>query len=145
MEFDRDTSPGYLVNHMARLFARQLEAGLRPLGLALGAFPALLHLWEKDGLTQRDLVDRLGIEQPTMAATLTRMERDGLITRHADATDARAQRIRLTDKALALRGPAVAAAQRVNAAAQQGLTPAEQVCFLALMGRVIANLDAKPD
>ena len=145
MEFDRDTSAGYLVNHMARLFARQLEAGLRPHGLALGAFPALLHLWDEDGLTQRELVTRLGIEQPTMAATLTRMERDGLITRHIDATDARVQRIRLTDTAQALRAPAVAAAQKVNAAALRGLNPAEQAGFLALIGKVIANLDAKPD
>lgn len=143
MTFDRDASAGYLANHMARLFARQLEAGLRPLGLALGAFPALLHLWEQDGLTQRDLVERLGIEQPTMAATLTRMERDGLITRQADPSDARAQRIRLTDAARALRGPAIAAAQKVNARALHGLAPQEQADFLATIGRVIANLETR--
>jgi DNA-binding MarR family transcriptional regulator len=84
MTFDRDSSAGYLTNHMARLFAHHLDEKLRPLGLRLGAFPALLHLWETDGLTQKDLVERLGIEQPTMAATLTRMERDGLVTRDKD-------------------------------------------------------------
>lgn len=140
MDFDRDTSAGYLVNHMARLFARQLEARLRLHGLALGAFPALLHLWDQDGLTQRELVDRLGIEQPTMAATLSRMERDGLITRHTDATDARVQRIRLTEKARALQKPAQAEAVAVNARAFAGMSADEQTAFLATISRVIANL-----
>lgn len=140
MEFERDASAGYLVNLMARLFARQLEARLRRQGLALGAFPALLHLWDEDGLTQRDLVARLGIEQPTMAATLARMERDGLVTRKTDKADARVQRVRLTAKARALQGPAEAEAAAVNAAALRGLTAAEGAAFLAAIHRVIANL-----
>lgn len=140
MRFDRETSAGYLANHMARLFARHLEARLRPMGLALGAFPALLHLWEEDGLTQRDLVERLDIEQPTMAATLSRMERDGLITRSKGSGDARVQHIRLTPKARALCAAAMAEAEAVNATALAGLTPAEQATFLQLMARVIATL-----
>lgn len=142
MDFDRDTSAGYLANHMARMFARHLEAGIRPHGLALGAFPALLHLWQKDGLTQKELVDLLAIEQPTMAATLARMERDGLVTRHRDETDARVQRIRLTDRARALRSVAVAQAAKVNAKALATLDAAERRQFIDLMRRVIAALEA---
>lgn len=140
MEFDRDSSAGYLVNHMGRLFARQLEAGIRPLGLAIGAFPALLHLWDEDGLTQKDLVERLGIEQPTMAATLQRMERDGLIARQRDAGDARVQRIRLTEHAKRLYPAAAAHAAGVNAAALSVLSEAEQAQFLEMMRRVIRRL-----
>lgn len=138
MDFDRNTSAGYLINLMARLFARHLEAGLKPYGLALGAFPALLHLWETDGLTQKELVDLLGIEQPTMAATLARMERDGLITRHRDEGDARVQRIRLTDHARQLRPLAIARAAETNAQLLAALDGAEQQQLITLMQRVIA-------
>ena len=144
MDFQIDTSMGYLVNHVARLFARELESRVKPLGIALGAFPALLHLWEQDGLTQKELVERLGIEQPTMAATLSRMERDGLITRHRDQGDARVQRIRLTDHAKHLRPAALAAATEVNAQALAGLSEAEQGQLLALIGRVITTLETPP-
>lgn len=140
MAFERDHSAGYLANHMARLFARQLEARLRKMGLALGAFPALLHLWEEDGLSQRDLVQRLDIEQPTMAATLARMERDGLVTRTRGAGDGRVQQIRLTDRARALCAAAMAEAEAVNETALAGLTAAERAEFLRLMTRVIAAL-----
>lgn len=141
MPFDRETSAGYLANHMARLFARHLEARLKSHGLALGAFPALLHLWEQDGLTQRDLVDRLGIEQPTMAATLTRMERDGLITRHRDEADGRIQRVRLTARARALHAAAVTEAADLNALATRMLNDDERQQFITIMRKVIGALE----
>ena len=141
MGFDRDNSAGYVANHMARLFARHIERGIRPLGLSIGAFPALLHLWERDGLTQKELVERIGIEQPTLAATLARMERDGLVTRHRDDRDGRIQRIRLTAQSRKLRDEAVAEALAVNEKALGGLSDAERRQFLDLMQRVIAGLE----
>ena len=138
MAFEKDQSAGYLINHLARLFARGLAARLAPLGLSIGTFPALLELWAEDGLTQKALVTRLDIEQATMANTLARMERDGLVTRTKDAGDGRAQRVWLTDRARALRGPAEAAAEAENAAALAGLSDAERAQFLALMRRVLA-------
>ncbi len=145
MDFRTETSLGYVVNHFARLMARDLEARIKPHGIALGAFPALLHLWEKDGLTQKELVAKLGVEQPTLAATLTRMERDGLVTRQRDEGDGRVQRIRLTEKARALREVAYVEATAVNARAVSGLTGAEQQQLLELMGRVISTLETTPE
>ena len=114
MKFNKDQSAGYLANHMARLFARGLTARIRPLGLTTGTFPALLELWEADGLTQKQLVERLDIEQATMANTLARMERDGLIRREKDENDGRVQRVWLTDRARELRDPATEAAMAEN-------------------------------
>ncbi|MCE8468244.1 MarR family transcriptional regulator, partial [Rhodovulum sulfidophilum] len=95
MSFDKDDSAGYLANHMARLFAAALTRRIAPLGLMPGQFMVLLELWREDGLTQRDLVERLDVEQATIANTLNRMERDGLILREPDAADRRARRVRL--------------------------------------------------
>lgn len=140
MEFEKDRSAGYLVNLVARAFARALESGIRPLGLSVGVFPALLQLWDKDGLTQKDLVDLLGVEQPTLANTLSRMERDGLILRRKDEADGRAQRIWLTEKGRAARPAAVAAASGVNARALSGFTEAERTQFEHLLRRALAGL-----
>jgi DNA-binding MarR family transcriptional regulator len=138
MAFTKNQSAGYLINQLARIFARGLSARIKPLGLTTGTFPALLELWENDGLTQKHLVDRLDIEQATMANTLARMERDGLISRRKDDSDGRVQRIWLTDRAKALREPAIGAATAENAAALATLTGPEQSTFLALMQRIIA-------
>ena len=139
MGFTKEQSAGFLANHMARLFARELQARIRPLGLSLGAFPALLELWEGDGLTQKELTARLDIEQATMANTLARMERDGLVTRRKDHTDGRAQRIYLTEKARAARRPALAAAEEVNRIALAGLSAEAQQQFIETMQDIVAG------
>ena len=98
MRFSKDSSAGYLVNDLARRFAAALQARIKPLGLSTGVFPVMVQLWEDDGLTQTELVRRIGVEQATMANTLARMQRDGLISRQRSKADGRVQEIRLTDR-----------------------------------------------
>ena len=140
MAFKKDASAGYLANHMARLFALALHDRIRPLGLAPAQFMTLLELWEDDGLTQKDLVQRLDVEQATMANTLKRMERDGLITRTENPEDRRAQLVRLTPKAKALQEDATSAATGVNEKALSALSPEDRQAFVSLMSRVIGAL-----
>ena len=136
----RDSSAGFLANHMARLFASALAEGLRPLGIAPAQFMVLLELWREEGPTQRNLVERLDVEQATMASTLNSMERDGLIERRAHATDRRAQLIHATDKARGLEVDAKAVARSVNERALARLSPEERLFFTRLMREVIASL-----
>ena len=140
MRFEKTTSAGYLANHMARLFAQALHERIAPLGIVPGQFPALLCLWEHDGVTQKELVAQLDIEQATMANTLTRMERDGLIRRTKHPSDARAQLIWLTAKAKDIRDKAYTAANEVNTLALSGLGDREQADFIGCMTRVIAAI-----
>jgi len=145
MNFDKMTSAGYLANHMARLFAKGLQDRITPIGIVLGQFPILLELWEHDGITQKQLVARLDIEQATIANTLNRMERDKLIRRTAHPNDARAQQIWLTDQAKAIRDPAYVAAQQQNAQALSGLNADEQVQFMKYMAVVITAMRPADD
>ena len=140
MTFDKWTSAGYLANHMARLFAQGLQARIKPLGLTTGTFPALLELWEEDGLTQKELVERLDIEQATMANTLRRMERDGLVRRRPHPVDRRAQQVWLTLRARSLRDDALAAATAQNEVALAGLAADERRHFVQLMTRTIGAM-----
>lgn len=139
----REKSAGYLANHMARLFASGLQRRIQPLGLAPAQFMVLLELWEEDDLTQRDLVARVEVEQATMANTLARMQRDGLIERRPCKDDKRARRICLTNHARSLRDPAIQAARGVNAGALSKLSTAEHAAFVQAMQTVIATLQRK--
>ncbi len=145
MQFEKDKSAGYLANHMARLFAQALQQRIKPLGIVTGQFPALLALWERDGLTQKEMVARLGIEQATMANTLSRMERDGLIRRTPHPTDARAQQVWLTPQAKSIRDSAYAAANTTNGIALDGLSDQERELLIEFMGRVIGALEGDRD
>jgi len=144
MTFSKDDSAGYLANHMARLFEKGLARRIAPLGLRPAQFMVLLELWREDGLTQRDLVERLDVEQATMANTLSRMERDGLVAREDDPRDKRVRRVRLTDAARALEGAATDAAAAQNDLALKRLTAPERQTLIDLMHRVIGAMRHAP-
>lgn len=139
--FPRQESLGYQVNHLARLLAQTLAARIVALGVVPGQFAQLLALFEQDGLTQRELCDRVRIEQPTMAKTLRRMERDGLVRNRPDPDDGRRVRVTLTQHARTLEPELIAAARAVNATATDGLSAAEVAAYLELTARLIYNLE----
>lgn len=145
MDFDKADSAGYLVNHVARLFAKGLQDRIAPLGIVIGQFPVLLELWQGDGVSQKDLLKSIDVEQATLANTLNRMERDGLIRRTKHPADGRTQQIWLTDHARALRDAAYQSANDQNASALKVLTRAERVQFNEIMRKLIAGFKADAD
>ncbi len=140
----REASLGYQVNHLARLLERALRQRIEGYGVVPGQFAQLLALYEQEGLTQRELCERVQIEQPTMANTLQRMERDGLIHRVPDPHDRRQAKVMLSDRARELQEPLVAAAREVNGAATRGLDDAQAALLLDLIARAIENLESSP-
>lgn len=140
MEFDRMNSAGYLVNNLARLLVEVLRKRISPLGIVPGQFPTLLALWEKDGLTQKELLAMLDIEQATLANTLTRMERDGLIIRKEHPADARARTIHLTEQGHSIRDEAYQSAMQINEEVLADLSDDETKAFLDYMRRVIGRI-----
>ncbi|MDX2142192.1 MAG: MarR family transcriptional regulator [Rhodospirillaceae bacterium] len=143
MAIRRLDSLGYQLGLLNRLYDRRLQEALAPLGVAPGQFPALMMLFQKDGLTQAELCRRIGVEQPTMANTLARMERDGLIRRETDAGDKRRSFIFLTAKIKERQDAIVNQARTVAGFAVTGLSAAEQDTLFALLGRLADKL--KPD
>jgi DNA-binding MarR family transcriptional regulator len=138
--FDRRDSLGYQVNHLARLFARALSRRLAKHDVALGQFPLLLILWEEENLNQSEIAKRLEIEQPTVANTLTRMERDGLVETAPDPSNRRQARVKLTGKGRRLERPLTAEARAVNAAAAAGLSATEIEAFHRAIGALKQGL-----
>jgi DNA-binding MarR family transcriptional regulator len=137
---NRDESFGYLVNHLARLLVRALHNRISPHGVVPGQFPVLLTLWEHDGLTQAELHQRTDVEQATMANTLQRMERDGLVTRLPHPSDRRQAIVRLTQRARKLEPTLVEAARAINEMSLAGLSGTERAECLASLRRAIDNL-----
>src|SRR5262245_60884157 len=95
----RTQSAGYMTNWAARLLIRTIGPKLEAHRMTVGYLPVIFTLTESPRLTQKQLAEIIGVEQPTMAATLTRMERDGLIVRTPDPRDRRSMHISLSDDA----------------------------------------------
>lgn len=140
-ELPRHESLGYQVNHLARLLAAALKERIEPHGVVPGQFAQLLALLEQDGVSQSELCRQVQIDQSTMAHTLKRMERDGLVSRSSDAADQRRAVITLTPRARELAPTLVGAAREVNAAAAAGVSRADLDTCMRVLAAAIDNLD----
>src|SRR5688572_24059638 len=72
------------------------------LGITPDQFSILRWLHEGDplGLTQQQLTDLMASDPNTITSILSRMEKSGLITRHAHESDRRARRVRIEPSGL---------------------------------------------
>ena len=143
MTYVRETSAGYLTNWAARLFAKAIERRLE--GGNSGPMPVFFALQDGRAMTQKALAQMAAVEQPTMANTLARMERDGLVRRTPDPNDRRSAQVSLTPLGLERAKAAFVSAVEVNQLATAALTPEERPLFYDMLRRIIATLDKDSD
>jgi MarR family transcriptional regulator for hemolysin len=94
-------SIGQLIHQTSRIWRQRLDQRLRPLGLSQAKWRTIAHLSEGH-LTQCELAERLGIEEPTLARSLASMESDGWIKRQSAEHDRRCKTVHLQRKTSAL-------------------------------------------
>ncbi len=105
-------SLGYHLRTLTETWGVLLQRRLGPLG---GTFPQwryLRELWEEDGLTQRELSERVGRQAATTVTALRLLRRSGLIKIVTAKEDRRKRRVFLTEKGRALNEIADAADYR---------------------------------
>jgi DNA-binding MarR family transcriptional regulator len=124
----------------SRLFARALHERLVPHGVAPGQLSVLQRLWQGDGLTQAELARAVRVEQPTMARTLDRMARDGLVERVPSKEDRRAFNVRLTARGRALRRAVEAETMALDRLAVAALRRKDRHELVRILDQVIESL-----
>lgn len=87
---------GLVLFGTARAWRTRLDRRLRPLGLSQGKWRTLMNLSQGgDKLTQREIAERMGIEEATLAGLLNRLESDGWIERRESPNDRRCKIVHL--------------------------------------------------
>ncbi len=116
-----DDRMAHLVKDTARSFLRSLQARLAAQGVSLGHWTYLRILWERDGLTQRELSNEAGVMEPTTVVALRAMEELGYITRERLPDNRKNIYVYLTGKGKSLKKKLVPLAEEVNRLALKGL------------------------
>jgi len=76
---------------------------LEELGLTYTQYICMMALWEHDGISVRELGDRLFLDSGTLTPLLKKLEARGLVARERSLEDERRLVVRLTDEGRALR------------------------------------------
>ncbi|MBY4638283.1 MarR family transcriptional regulator [Sphingopyxis sp. XHP0097] len=137
---DPENSIGYLARIVFRSFSRLLERSTLEHDVSAGQWRFLRQLWREDGITQRELSERVGMREPTTVVALKGLEKAGFITRKKTDADRRKTYIYLTPHAKKLELILAPMNAEVHEVATRGMSDEEVATLQALMRRVIANL-----
>ena len=109
-------------------------------GLRRARIPLLLYILKHDGCAQSALAGHMHVSPASIAVTVRRMERDGLITREADSRDRRRNHLHLTDggRDYLLRSRQIF--DTLDRQLFEGFTPGELSSLSGFLERIIQNL-----
>lgn len=127
------------LGNTVRTVRARVDRSLQRVGLRLGQFQVLSHLWKEDGLTPRDIAARLDVEMPTVTRTVQRMVRDGLVRREAHQSDARSVRIYLTKRGSELEPVLEEILERETEHALRGFSAEDRHALVRMLDRIIEN------
>ncbi|MET8170619.1 MarR family transcriptional regulator, partial [Streptomyces sp. NPDC005329] len=93
----REGRLSHAIFQLARAHRGHAAAMLRALNLHPGQELLLMQLFDRDGQTQGELLERVGLDHSTVSKSLRRMQEAGLLTREPAPHDRRAMVVSLTD------------------------------------------------
>ena len=130
----------HLVKDATRSFQRSLQMRLARFDVPFGHWTFLRALWERDGLTQKQLSDEVGVMEPTTLMAVRAMEARGWVQRRQRAENRKNVHVYLTDAGRALKDVLVPLAEEVNATGAKGLTADEIAVARRVLLTMITNL-----
>jgi len=134
----------HLVKDAMRAFNRSLQARLAAHGVAPGHWVFLRVLWQRDGLTKRDLSIEAGVMEPTTFVALRAMEALGYVSLQQRPDNRKNIYVWLTPLGRRLEKQLVPLAEEVNGLALAGLSAAEVASTRRALLTMIDNLARDP-
>ncbi len=113
---------------------------LHKIGLHKGQPPILAMLWERDGLTQKEIAETLRLRPSTVTAVLKGMEKAGLLKRESDPEDMRVSRVYLTEKGKHLKKDVEEIIKTLEEECFAGFTLEEKVLLRRFLIQIRDNL-----
>ncbi|GLX69728.1 MarR family winged helix-turn-helix transcriptional regulator [Paenibacillus glycanilyticus] len=132
---------GYWVKQIYKDFSHLYEQKLEVYGLTSAQVNVLELLWvHGDGVTQKDLHERLKIRPASLTNLLNALVAGNWIFRKSDSQDARTNRVFLTDKGKSQCKVCMDMITELEQVIRQGLSPEEISLLLVWMKKIHQNI-----
>ncbi len=137
---DLETSLGYLLKEASSALRAAMEQVLRPLGMTVTHYSCLELLAQRPGLSNSELARGAFVTRQSMNVLLQALERDGFVTRPAEAPVGKALPAKLTPRGRRSLEQATAAVRSVEVRMLSGMTESEQSAALRLLRGMVRSL-----
>ena len=141
-KYDYQDSIGFIVKSTAKAFESAFDQQLRRkanITVAQSRVIGTLAL-VKDGMTQREIANTIGIEAPTIVPIIDKLEEQGTVIRRPDHNDRRNNMIFLTGKSEAKWELIIKCALELEKASHQGLSEEELEITKRTLRKIAQNV-----
>ncbi|MFD3921525.1 MarR family winged helix-turn-helix transcriptional regulator [Streptomyces sp. NPDC058595] len=142
---DLDRSLGYLLKEASSALRAAMEEVLRPLGMNVTHYSCLELLAQRPGLSNSELARSAFVTRQSMNTLLQALERDGYVTRPAEARIGKVLPAQLTPRGWQSLEKASAAVRSVEVGMLAGMSETEQASALRILQGMIRSLRERND
>ena len=142
---DLETSLGYLLKEASSALRTSMEAVLRPLGMTVTHYSCLELLAQRPGLSNSELARGTFVTRQSMNVLLQALERDGSVTRPAEAAVGKVLPAQLTPLGERRREQASAAVRSVEVRMLSGMSDRETSAARSMLRSMIHSLRDSDD
>lgn len=118
----------------------EIKSRLQPYNLAPEQNLVMMLLWEKDGLTQNQLSEKLGKDKTNIARMVGNLEGKGFIERKFCPSDRRSLEVYLTEDGRKLKEEVVPVSEAFNADVTEGLSEQDLVHLDQVLTKILNNI-----
>jgi MarR family transcriptional regulator, organic hydroperoxide resistance regulator len=134
----------YAIFQLARAHRARAAAMLREMDLHPGQELLLMHLLDRDGQTQSELLESVGLDHSTVSKSLRRMQDAGLLIRKPAEHDRRVMVVHLSDKGRAMREPLAAMWRALEETSARNLSAEEAESFVRTAYAIADAINSRP-
>ena len=134
-----EQSIGYQVRRLNQDMSETLNSFVSRHGISNAQWGYLRHIYFEDGISQRELSDRIGRQGPSTVVALKRLDQAGYVEIRKNSHDQRKNKVFLTKKGQTLVTELMPYVDKVQAIAFRGFSVAEYDVFWRLISRMRAN------
>jgi len=137
-----DQSAGLLIFLASKSQERLVEVTMKKhLGLTPAQWKVILALNITDGLTQKELAEKIFIDGSTLVPVIDKMEKNGMVERKPDSKDRRVNRIFLTKQSEATVDSIISIILRLRKTIYNGIPEGKIDLLRNILNEIIKNSD----
>lgn len=134
-----DKYPGYWIRKVFRSMKVVNDRELAEYELTSSQVSVLCNLWNKDGITQKEIQEKLDLRAASVTGLVDTLCEKNFITRIQDNDDARVKRLYLTDKGRKVEKISTDVVKVLESTISRGLTEDEKVIFVSWLKKAYNN------
>lgn len=128
------------MNKLNLIHRINIQAEASKNGLYLGQLPILEYVSKNNRCTQREVAGFLKVSPPSIATSVKRMQKAGLLEKETDPSDQRYSRLTITEKGRAVAQKCRKNYDSLDAQLFSGFDEEECTALYQFFGRMISNL-----